>query len=401
MNIYLKKYVFFFVIIYLIKKIYCFDEDGKLTKLKKLINKKIKLHVNETHKNAGENIKHLFMYVHEITLNDYVDYVLNKTDDYDCVLFLIDVDSNNITSKFDKKSFILLELFNEVAKKITLDNIFLYNENFSNEHDKEKYNDNNHLIKPVFFFLLNFNKYNNRPLKYIHMIYNLPEFVYINNNTFNNFNYSSKIRKNFMLEYYIKDIKQIDQKKKELNNQIIQKYFIEFINLHNRNKIILHDKFSHKKRLIITGLIIIIFTFLYFFVLLLEKYNVIIYICSYILYLICLSGIFHCLINNSDAYNKDKSIETIFQKYIYRSTNTQYIYEGFIFSFLILVINVLLFILLYYSNKENIPKIKKNILFFPLIFIIYISLKTIHTINIYKIYFSTYHFFPPLKFFRK
>ncbi|CRG93333.1 conserved Plasmodium membrane protein, unknown function [Plasmodium gallinaceum] len=402
MNIYLKKYVIFFVVIYLFKIIYCFDENEKLIKLKKLINKKIKLHLNETYGNLDENKKHLFIYIHEITLNDYIDYVLNKTDDYDCVLFYIDVESNNTISKFDRKSLVLLELYNEVAKKIILDNNYLYNENnFSNEQEKEKDKQKNYLIKPVFFFYINFNKYYIKPLKYVHTIYNLPEFIYINSNTFDNFNYSSRIKKNYMLEHYIKNIKQIGENKKEINNKIIQKYFIEFINLHNRNKLILHEDLVYKKKLYITVFIILVFIFLYFFVLLLQKYTVLIFICSFILYLICLSGIFHCLINKSEMYNTDKSIETIFQKYIYRSTNSQYILEGFVFSFLIFVISILLFTLLYYSNNENISKIKKNFFFLFLILIIYISFKIIDIINIYKIYYSTYFFFPPLKFFRK
>ncbi|SOV20519.1 conserved Plasmodium membrane protein, unknown function [Plasmodium sp. DRC-Itaito] len=431
----------FFFLFFFLNTTECFQQEEKLKKLKKLLNKKIKFDINEKHKNGYKSTRYSFIYIHELTLTDYVDYVLNKSSDYDCVLFYINVESNNNISKLDRKTLILLEIFNEVARQIIFNNFVLYNEyedvllnkeiknqdietvhinNIKDDNNiyetkdaNNKYGKNNvSLLKPLFFFYINFNKSHMNPIKHVHMIYNLPEFVYINNNTFSNVDYQLIIDSKYMLEYYIKAIKKIDYNHTEINNKMIETYFKEFIYLHNKdnmNKIQeKNQKEKEKEKIFITLLIIFLFLFLYIFVLILQKYNFLIFLCSYLLYFICLSGLFHCLINKSELYNTSKNLDSFFHKYIYRSTNSQYICEGFIFSFLILFITLLFFILLKFSSniKEDtfllLHKSKKiNILSLCILCVIFMSLKFIHDINLYKIYFSTYYFFPPLKFFRK
>ncbi|ETW57918.1 PEK protein kinase [Plasmodium falciparum Palo Alto/Uganda] len=415
----------------------------QLKKLKKLLNKKIKFDINEKHKNGYKNTRYSFIYIHELTLIDYVDYVLNKSSEYDCILFYINVESSNNVSKLDRKTLILLEIFNEVARHIIFNNFVLYNESedvlllnkeIRNEDIETKYVNNNNnnnnnniyetkdhndkhkkndflLLKPVFFFYINFNKSHMNPIKHVHMIYNLPEFVYVHDKTFDNIDYQLIIDTKYMLEYYIKDIKKIDYNHTEINNKMLETYFKEFIYLHNKgnwNKINEKNP-EEKEKVFITLLIIFLFLFLYLFVLILQKCNFLIFLCSYFLYFICLSGLFHCLINKSELYNTSKNLDSFFHKYIYRSTNSQYICEGFIFSFLILFITLLFFILLKFSSniKEEdtsllLHKSKKiNILSLCILCVIFMSLKFIQDINLYKIYFSTYYFFPPLKFFRK
>ncbi|SBS99750.1 conserved Plasmodium membrane protein, unknown function [Plasmodium malariae] len=325
----------------------CFriDGEGKLAKLKKLINKKIIFHMNDKYRNANVNGRKYvsFVYIHELTLSDYIDYVLNKTEEYDCVLFLIDVESSNGVSKFDRNSLALLEMFDQVAKKIVLENLYLYNEcEFSAIIKLQEENDEkgtNKLIRPVFFFYLNFNKANILPLKYVHTIYDLPEFVYVNSNTFHHADYYLKVRSKYMLENYIKQEKQLKDtrergqrgeiekgKENELKNKTIPDYFIDFIYAYNRDDTnITSDEYSKKMKMFVgTFIIVITFSLLYIFVLILEKYEILKFVCSYILYLLCLSGLFHCLINKSEAYNMNINLDSIFHKYVYRTTSSHF-----------------------------------------------------------------------------
>ncbi|SOV74929.1 conserved Plasmodium membrane protein, unknown function [Plasmodium reichenowi] len=434
-------FFFFFFFFLILDTNECFQQEEKLKKLKKLLNKKIKFDINEKHKNGYKNTRYSFIYIHELTLIDYVDYVLNKSSEYDCILFYINVESSNNVSKLDRKTLILLEIFNQVAREIIFNNFVLYNENedvlllnkeIRNQDKETMYVNNNNnnnniyetkdhndkykkndflLLKPVFFFYINFNKSHMNPIKHVHMIYNLPEFVYVHDKTFDNIDYQLIIDTKYMLEYYIKDIKKIDYNHTEINNKMLETYFKEFIYLHNKGNMnkIKEKNPEEKEKVFITLLIIFLFLFLYLFVLILQKCNFLIFLCSYVLYFICLSGLFHCLINKSELYNTSKNLDSFFHKYIYRSTNSQYICEGFIFSFLILFITLLFFTLLKFSSniKEEdtsllLHKRKKiNILSLCILCLIFMSLKFIQDINLYKIYFSTYYFFPPLKFFRK
>ncbi|SBT30642.1 conserved Plasmodium membrane protein, unknown function [Plasmodium ovale wallikeri] len=258
----------------------CFDEESRLSKLKKLINKKIKFYINKQHrsvnweeesvgedkKSANDNRHSSFFYIHELTLSDYVDYVLNKSEDYDCVLFLVDVENSNGISRFDRKSLVLLELFNNVAKKLTLENILLYDEGRDIElgstlgvatPKRGKGTPEPVLTKPVFFFYLNIRKHNMTPLKYVHELHSLPEFVYVTKGTFNNSQYHYKIEGVYMLENYIKNERrkkgpydvdqqtgwkterQIERKteqEEELSHEMIFKFFLQFVYLHNMGK---------------------------------------------------------------------------------------------------------------------------------------------------------------------
>ncbi|SCL96289.1 conserved Plasmodium membrane protein, unknown function [Plasmodium chabaudi chabaudi] len=413
---YLRLYFFFlyFMISVFFKGVtYCLNDVSKFEKLKKLINKKIKFHINEEYEKDKTQNGMAFHYIHELSLNDYVDYVLNKEEEYDCVLFIIDVETKNNLSMFDRKTYVLLDLFNSVAKKIILENIFLYNENNYKKENKNIYIKNK-LLKPIFFFYVNFNKPNLSPLKYIHMMQNYPEFIYLNKNTFYNYKHHSPIRNMYMLENFIKKEERKGRWKKrnetdedeiqtELNIESITDYFLKFIYTHNINKYnsnldVSEDGIFSNMKMYLSFIVGLIFILLYLFILVINKYNIIIFICSYILYFICLSGLFHCLIYQSEFYNTDINLDSILNRYIYRSTNSQYIYEGLFVSFLIFIISFSLFILNEHLNNKY---IYKPINLFFLFFIICISINIIHKINTYKVYFSTYVFFPPLKFFKK
>ncbi|CXH86947.1 conserved Plasmodium membrane protein, unknown function [Plasmodium berghei] len=416
---YSKLYFFFlyFVIVFFKSVTYCLNDVSKFEKLKKLINKKIKLHINEEYEKDKTQNEISFHYIHELSLSDYIDYVLNKDEEYDCVLFLIDVEMKNNISMFDRKTYVLLELFNTVAKKIILENIFLYNEKNYKKGSTNIYMKNN-LLKPIFFFYVNFNKSNLNPLKHIHMIQNYPEFVYMNEHTLYNHKYYSLIYSIYMLENFIKkeekkqDGLNDDEIQIELNIESITNYFLKFIYMHNINRYsvnlnrtreesVTKDGIFLNIKMYLSFIIGIIFMLLYLFILIVNKYNIIIFICSYILYFICLSGLFHCLIYQSEFYNTDITLDSILNTYIYRSTNSQYIYEGLFVSFLIFIISFSLFILNGHLNNKYMNKTLNFFFFFFLIFIICISLNIIHKINTYKVYFSTYVFFPPIKFFKK
>ncbi|KEG00691.1 hypothetical protein YYE_04522 [Plasmodium vinckei vinckei] len=351
---------------------YCLNDVSKFEKLKKLINKKIKLHINEEYEKDKTQNGMPFHYIHELSLSDYVDYVLNKEETYDCVLFIIDVETKNNLSMFDRKTYVLLDLFNNVAKKIILENIFLYNENNNEKENKNIYMTNK-LIKPIFFFYVNFNKPNLNPLKYIHMIQNYPEFIYMNENTFYNYKHYSPIRNIYMLENFIKkeekkqDETNEDKIQTELNIESITDYFLKFIYTHNINKYNTslnvnedddtnRDGMFSKMKMYLSFIVGLIFILLYLFILVVNKYNIIIFICSYILYFICLSGLFHCLIYQSEFYNTDINLDSILNRYIYRSTNSQYIYEVFLIWFVIIFI---IFLKQSFDNKCSLKK-KKN-----------------------------------------
>ncbi|CDU16085.1 dolichyl-diphosphooligosaccharide--protein glycosyltransferase subunit OST3/OST6, putative [Plasmodium yoelii] len=419
-------FFFYFVIVFFKSVTYCLNDISKFEKLKKLINKKIKLDINEEYEKDKTQNEIPFHYIHELSLSDYVDYVLNKDEEYDCVLFLIDVEIKNNLSMFDRKTYILLELFNNIAKKIILENIFLYNVN-----DYKKGNTNiymkNKLLKPIFFFYVNLNKPHLNPLKHIHMIQNYPEFVYMNEYTLYNHKHYLPIHNIYMLENYIKkeekkkhwkkqDVLNDDKIQIELNIENITNYFLKFIYMHNINRYTVNlnksqeeeeeeedvtkDNIFFSIKMYLSFIIGIVFMLLYLFILIINKYNIIIFICSYILYFICLSGLFHCLIYQSKFYNNDITLDSLLNTYIYRSTNSQYIYEGLFVSFLIFIISFSLFILNNHLNDKYMNTFKFFFFFF-LIFIIYISFNIIHKINTYKVYFSTYVFFPPIKFFNK
>ncbi|ANQ06023.1 Uncharacterized protein PCOAH_00003460 [Plasmodium coatneyi] len=377
----------------------CLDEETKLAKLKKLINKKIKLDMNEKYRSEKKSTNQYisFIYIHELTASDYVDYVLNKSDDYDCVLFVIDVENTNGQSMFDRKNLILLELFNRVARTFILGNFSLYSEGGSTPS-----------ATPIFFFYINMHKPTILPLKYIHAINEVPEFFYVGKETFLHLDYYSKVRPNYILEDYLKMKGLSERDKAEMSNKILEAYFLDFIRTHNRGGSasgsptpLEGNSLEEVQKYFLTIGLVVLFSLLYLLLQLVQRWPSLMFACSYVLFLTCLSGIFHCLINKSEFYNTAKNLDSILHKYIYRSTSTQYVYEGVAFSFFIFLITFALFLLCRYSPNRFVPRRGKNVWLTMLVLLAYASLDVIHEINLYKVYYSTYFFFPPIKFFRK
>ncbi|KJP89180.1 hypothetical protein AK88_01058 [Plasmodium fragile] len=408
----------------------CLDEETKLGKLKKLINKKIKLDINEKYRSQKKSTSPYmsFVYIHELTASDHVEYVLNKSHDYDCVLFVIDVETTNGTSMFDRKSLILLELFNRVAQKFILGNFSLYSEgegsSAANLTPVTRANGANERItpssRPIFFFYINVHKPNILPLKFIHAIEEVPEFYYIGKETVLHLDYHSKVRPNYMLENYLKVKRLRDKDKTEMSNQVLESYFLDFIHTHNRGAtdsrggsgdqsgggdggatLVEGEYWEKMQHSVITITLVVLFLLLYALLQLLHRWPSLTFVCSYVLFLICLSGIFHCLINKAELYNTAKNLDSVLHKYIYRSTSAQYVYEGVAFSFFIFLITFALFIMCKSSANTFIQKGGRNLWLILLLLLTYVSLDVIHEINLYKVYYSTYFFFPPTKFFRK
>ncbi|KMZ82853.1 hypothetical protein PVIIG_05437 [Plasmodium vivax India VII] len=426
----------------------CLGGESKLAKLQKLINKKIKLDINEKYRSEKDTTNQYisFLYIHEITAGDYVEYVLNKSGDYDCVLFVIDVESTNGVSKFDRKNLMLLELFNRVAKAFILGNFSLYSEGGSGAAKRTtpigangteqwtnpiRTNDTEQCTppasRPIFFFYINIYKPSLLPLKYIHAIDEVPEFFYVGQETFLHFDYYSKVRPNYKLEGFLKEKRSREGDTPEMSNQLVQRYFSEFIRAHNRGGSgggvsggddgssgdrrssgeeggstpldgnYLQKMQKHSLTIALVGL----FSLLYVLLQLLHRWPSLLFVCSYVLFLTCLSGIFHCLINKSERYNTAKNLDSMLHKFVYRSTSAQYVYEGVAFSLFIFLITFALFLLCRYSTNTFMPRGGRNLWLTLLLLLTYSSLDVIHEINLFKVYYSTYFFFPPAKFFRK
>lgn len=402
----------------LVETRWCLHEETKVAKLKKLISKKIKLDMNDKYRSEGKysNQYISFIYIHELTATDYVEYVLNKSDDYDCVLFVMDMDNSNGASVFDRKTLILLDLFNRVAGTFILGNFSLYSEGGMSMSklrnpigasgvDRR----NTPSSTPIFFFYINVNKPNILPLKYVHGIKEVPEFFYVGKDTFLHLDYYSKVRPNYMLEDYLKMKGVSDKDKGEMNNKMLEKYFLDFIQTHNRGSgasgapTPLEDNYPEKKiqKYFITIGLVVLFSLLYVILQLVQRYPSLMFVCSYALFLSSLSGIFHCLINKVELYNTAKNLDSILHKYIYRSTSAQYVYEGVAFSFFIFLITFALFLLCRYSTNRYMPRRARNMWLAMFVLLTYASLDVIHEMNLFKVYYSTYFFFPPIKFFRK
>ncbi|EUD64751.1 hypothetical protein C922_04895 [Plasmodium inui San Antonio 1] len=397
----------------------CLDAETKLAKLKKLINKKIKIDINEKYQREKErkstNQYISFLYIHELTAIDYVEYVLNKSDDYDCVLFVMDVESNNGVSMFDRKNLILLEMFNRVARDFILGSFSLYSEGGSigwKGHIPSS--------TPIFFFYINLHKPTILPLKYVNAIEEVPEFFYVGKETFLHLDYYSKVRPSYMLESYLKMKRLSGSDKAETSNKMIEAYFSDFIQTHNRGgaaggsgsaicsagygamPTLLEANYLGKiQRYLLTIALAVLFLLLYFLLQLIQRWPCLMFVCSYVLFLICLSGIFHCLINKSELYNTAKNLDSILHKYIYRSTSAQYVYEGVAFSLFIFFITFALLLLCRHSSNRFMTRGGRNLWLALLLLVTYASLDVIHEMNLYKVYYSTYFFFPPTKFFRK
>ncbi|GAB64595.1 hypothetical protein PCYB_021640, partial [Plasmodium cynomolgi strain B] len=493
----------------------CLDEETKLVKLKKLINKKIKLDINEKYRSEKEctNEYISFLYIHELTASDYVEYVLNKSEDYDCVLFVIDVESTNGASMFDRKNLILLELFNRVAREFILGNFSLYSEGESITEERttrigasgsderttpigargseerttpigasgseerttpigasgseerttpigafgseerttpigafgsEKratpigaFGSEKRATPPstpIFFFYINIHKPSILPLKYIHAIDEVPEFFYVGKETFLHFDSYSKVRPKYMFEEYLKVKRLSERDKGEMSNKLVEAYFSDFIQAHNRGgsggdsswsgggdsswsggddsswsggggdegvgAAVEGSNYLGKiQKHIVTTVLVVLFSLLYILLKMLQRWPSLMFVCSYVLFLTCLSGIFHCLINKSELYNTAKNLDSVLHKYIYRSTSAQYVYEGVAFSLFIFLITFALFLLCRYSTYTFMPRGPRNLWLMLLLLLAYASLDVIHEINLYKMYYSTYFFFPPTKFF--
>ncbi|KMZ95547.1 hypothetical protein PVMG_04340 [Plasmodium vivax Mauritania I] len=366
----------------------CLGGESKLAKLQKLINKKIKLDINEKYRSEKDTTNQYisFLYIHEITAGDYVEYVLNKSGDYDCVLFVIDVEKQCTPPA----------------------------------------------SRPIFFFYINIYKPSLLPLKYIHAIDEVPEFFYVGQETFLHFDYYSKVRPNYKLEGFLKEKRSREGDAPEISNQLVQRYFSEFIRAHNRGGSgggvsgggvsggddgssgdrrssgeeggstpldgnYLQKMQKHSLTIALVGL----FSLLYVLLQLLHRWPSLLFVCSYVLFLTCLSGIFHCLINKSERYNTAKNLDSMLHKFVYRSTSAQYVYEGVAFSLFIFLITFALFLLCRYSTNTFMPRGGRNLWLTLLLLLTYSSLDVIHEINLFKVYYSTYFFFPPAKFFRK
>ncbi|KNA02085.1 hypothetical protein PVNG_05709 [Plasmodium vivax North Korean] len=212
-----------------------------------------------------------------------------------------------------------------------------------------------------------------------------------------------------------------------MSNQLVQRYFSEFIRAHNRGGSgggvsggddgssgdrrssgeeggstpldgnYLQKMQKHSLTIALVGL----FSLLYVLLQLLHRWPSLLFVCSYVLFLTCLSGIFHCLINKSERYNTAKNLDSMLHKFVYRSTSAQYVYEGVAFSLFIFLITFALFLLCRYSTNTFMPRGGRNLWLTLLLLLTYSSLDVIHEINLFKVYYSTYFFFPPAKFFRK